>query len=155
VRIMRWVYVQHPWSSCTKWFNVNACQTSLLISDFLGSANEARGRIDNSDDYYDDDSTWIDVGEDSTFDEPDVLFTGCVEVQRRRVTSDGRIKLKMSVLGVTVNRCGICISQFRGGQHASMNSLCRHVFHENCLRQWLARSRTCPLCRISLDSGNH
>ncbi|KAF9446475.1 hypothetical protein P691DRAFT_673505, partial [Macrolepiota fuliginosa MF-IS2] len=82
-------------------------------------------------------------------------LTGRVEVERRRVTSDGRLKLKLSVLGVAVNQCGICISQFKENQHASMSSLCRHVFHENCLRQWLVRSRTCPLCRISLNSGNH
>lgn len=126
-----------------------ACQTLLLISDFLGSANEARVRVDNRHDDID-----VNLGTNSTFDGSDMLFTGRVEVQRRRVTSDGRVKLKMSVLGVSVNRCGICISQFREGQHASLNPLCRHVFHENCLRQWLVRSRTCPLCRISLDSGN-
>ncbi len=148
-RITRWVHFRRPRLSRTQWFNVYACQTLLLISEFLGSANEPRMRTGNSSN-----STGGDMGANSTVYESDVLFTGRVEVQRRRVTPDGRVKLKMSVLGVSANKCRICISQFREGQHASLSPLCHHVFHENCLRQWLVRSRTCPLCRINLGSGN-
>lgn len=121
---------------------MHARQTSLLIADILGPVDEAR--------------TGNNVNMDTTSntEEPNVPLTGRVEVERRRVTQDGRVKLKISVFGMTVNQCGICISQFRDGQRASMGSLCQHIFHENCLGQWLARSRTCPLCRISLDSGN-
>ena len=38
---------------------------------------------------------------------------GTVEVVRRRVTRDGRIKLKLSLLGVAVDRCQICLAQFK------------------------------------------
>lgn len=67
---------------------------------------------------------------------------------------DGRVKLKLSLFGMAVDRCGICLSQFKEGESAALaSSTCRHVFHERCLTRWLARNQTCPLCRVPLDSG--
>jgi hypothetical protein len=120
---------------------ISAHQTILLISDILGHADEARSRS-------------VNMGTTATIDEPNVSLTGRVEVERRRVASNGRVKLKLSLFGTRVDRCGICQSQYRDEQHASMGSQCQHVFHEHCLRQWLTRSKTCPLCRINMDSGN-
>ncbi|KAH7887134.1 hypothetical protein F5I97DRAFT_1807577, partial [Phlebopus sp. FC_14] len=76
---------------------------------------------------------------------------GNVELERRRVTRDGRVKLKMSLLGVTVERCAICMSQFKHGDRGILGAKCNHVFHEKCLASWLARNQTCPLCRERLD----
>ena len=36
-----------------------------------------------------------------------------VEVERRRKTKDGRTKLKLSLMGIVVDRCGVCLSQFK------------------------------------------
>ncbi|KAL5499206.1 hypothetical protein ACEPAH_1724 [Sanghuangporus vaninii] len=71
---------------------------------------------------------------------------GRVEVLRRRVTKDGRTKLKLALLGVVVDKCGICLVQFKGGAFACLLP-CRHAFHENCLRLWMRRGQNCPLCR--------
>ncbi|XP_042460578.1 uncharacterized protein LOC122044103 [Zingiber officinale] len=30
---------------------------------------------------------------------------------------------------------------------------CRHRFHEVCLKEWLARSNSCPVCRFPLPVG--
>ena len=27
----------------------------------------------------------------------------------------------------------------------------RHVFHEECVRSWLSRNVTCPLCRVDVE----
>ncbi|KAF7360238.1 RING-type domain-containing protein [Mycena venus] len=55
----------------------------------------------------------------STSTKTSVLLTGAVEVQRRRTTKDGRVKLKLALLGIAVDRCGICIrftiAVLRGG----------------------------------------
>lgn len=36
-----------------------------------------------------------------------------VQVERRRITKDGRKKLKLSLMGVIVDRCSVCMSQFK------------------------------------------
>ena len=41
-----------------------------------------------------------------------------VELERRRVSAAGKVKQKLSVTGVRVDRCGICLQQFREGQLA-------------------------------------
>ncbi|KAF7351333.1 RING-type domain-containing protein [Mycena sanguinolenta] len=84
------------------------------------------------------------------------LLTGAIEVQRKRITKDGRVKLKLTLLGIAVDRCGICMAQFKKVESARLSERCKHVFHDRCLAQWVVRSRTCPLCRIALDleAGN-
>ena len=79
------------------------------------------------------------------------MLPGVIKFERRRVMADGRVKLKLSLLGIGVDRCGICLSQFKDGQSAGMSASCRHVFHDRCLGHWLSRSRTCPLCRVPLN----
>jgi hypothetical protein len=71
-----------------------------------------------------------------------------IQVQRRRITKDGRVKLKLVLLGVGVDKCGICFTQFKDGDMAALGSSgCQHAFHGKCLNSWYTRSRTCPLCR--------
>ncbi|EPS96137.1 hypothetical protein FOMPIDRAFT_61871, partial [Fomitopsis schrenkii] len=84
-------------------------------------------------------------------------LTGRVEVERRRVTKDGRVKLKLTLLGVIVDKCGICLSQFKDEELAALAPVCQHSFHEKCLRRWLAMKRTCPICRntLALDNSTH
>ncbi|EIW78239.1 hypothetical protein CONPUDRAFT_167293 [Coniophora puteana RWD-64-598 SS2] len=78
-------------------------------------------------------------------------LVGRVDLERRRVMRDGRVKLKLALLGVGVDRCAICMSQFKEGQRGVLGMKCQHAFHERCVRVWLASSRTCPLCRERLD----
>lgn len=41
--------------------------------------------------------------------------------------------------------CGICFEPV-----SDMHSACNHFFHKHCLKQWLLKSKTCPLCRNSV-----
>ncbi|KAI9569816.1 hypothetical protein HD554DRAFT_2019592 [Boletus coccyginus] len=75
-----------------------------------------------------------------------------VELVRKRVTRDGRVKLKLSLLGVVVEKCAICMTQFKAGDGGILGATCHHAFHETCLETWLDRSQTCPLCRERLDA---
>ncbi|KAJ7760779.1 hypothetical protein B0H14DRAFT_2225344, partial [Mycena olivaceomarginata] len=70
-------------------------------------------------------------------------LTGGIEVQRRRTTKDGRVKLKLALLGIAVDRCGICMTQFKKAERARLSERCRHAFHDRCLARWVVRSRTC------------
>ncbi|KAI0291170.1 hypothetical protein B0F90DRAFT_1650231 [Multifurca ochricompacta] len=77
---------------------------------------------------------------------------GHIEVVRRRVTRDGRVKLKLVLLGATVDQCVICMMQFRDRKSAGLGTRCQHAFHERCAGSWLARgNRTCPMCRTPFD----
>lgn len=82
---------------------------------------------------------------------PNVPLLGNVQVERRRTTKDGRVKLKLSLIDAPVDKCGICLTQFKSGDAAQLGSTCRHAFHVKCLVKWLARSKTCPMCRDPLD----
>jgi hypothetical protein len=50
---------------------------------------------------------------------------------------------------VAETACAICHETFTTGD--SINKLpCCHVYHHNCLSQWIERSCTCPTCRFEL-----
>ncbi|CAL1698728.1 unnamed protein product [Somion occarium] len=90
------------------------------------------------------------VGSAAPKTEPEGPLVGSIEVARRRVTKDGRVKLKLVLLGVAVDKCGICLSQFKENEMAGLLPGCQHAFHERCLRRWLAQKRVCPMCRSQL-----
>ena len=66
------------------------------------------------------------------------------------------------------SRCPICldnvdISSWGGVLQPSAldtsRTTCHHIFHWNCIKEWLPREGSCPLCRthqqfIDLDNGN-
>ena len=43
-----------------------------------------------------------------------------------------------------IENCAICLSGHKG-KIAQLQ--CMHVFHEECLKLWLQKSSSCPLCR--------
>jgi len=50
------------------------------------------------------------------------------------------------------SECSICLAE--GGLLSGWRMLqCGHQFHEECLREWLLRSRRCPNCRFDLHVG--
>ncbi|EGS23421.1 uncharacterized protein CTHT_0001100 [Thermochaetoides thermophila DSM 1495] len=49
--------------------------------------------------------------------------------------------------GVT---CVVCVEEMRLGEEVAVLP-CRHVFHGQCIGQWLALHNTCPVCRRSVE----
>lgn len=45
--------------------------------------------------------------------------------------------------------CSICLDDFNAVTRV-LAMPCRHLFHEVCLKEWLLRSNSCPICRFSL-----
>jgi hypothetical protein len=31
--------------------------------------------------------------------------------------------------------------------------ICNHTFHNKCIKKWLSKNKTCPLCRLDLSSN--
>ncbi|KAG2681846.1 hypothetical protein I3760_11G163000 [Carya illinoinensis] len=50
-----------------------------------------------------------------------------------------------------VKDCAICLEDFENGQWCHVLPVCNHMFHLNCIQRWLMESRTCPMCRSSID----
>ncbi|KAK7270070.1 hypothetical protein RIF29_22959 [Crotalaria pallida] len=49
--------------------------------------------------------------------------------------------------------CSICLLEFEGEDAVSKLKRCGHVFHVNCIEQWLEGCQfSCPLCRSFLFS---
>lgn len=54
---------------------------------------------------------------------------------------------------VTKNEsCSICLESYSEGDTAceSISTECNHVFHQECILEWLRQNDRCPLCRIDL-----
>jgi len=47
--------------------------------------------------------------------------------------------------------CSICLMQWEMGDVISVTQ-CSHSFHQRCVRDWLRRSKTCPMCRETVTS---
>ncbi|CBQ73555.1 conserved hypothetical protein [Sporisorium reilianum SRZ2] len=74
------------------------------------------------------------------------LSVGLIECDSRRTTREGKIKQKLSCVGVRVDKCAVCLAQFREAQRAVVLP-CGHIFHEECAIGLLRRITTCPTCR--------
>ncbi|GAB4830869.1 hypothetical protein Ancab_004896 [Ancistrocladus abbreviatus] len=48
--------------------------------------------------------------------------------------------------------CAICLQDVVDGERARILSGCEHIFHLNCIDEWLVRIATCPVCRQQVDS---
>ncbi|KAK9936306.1 hypothetical protein M0R45_013154 [Rubus argutus] len=46
--------------------------------------------------------------------------------------------------------CAICLEEYERKDKCAMLHECRHTFHHECLRKWLAKKTSCPLCRRRL-----
>ncbi|CAK9786372.1 unnamed protein product [Cutaneotrichosporon oleaginosum] len=89
----------------------------------------------------------------ATPDELATLVPAPVVVDSRRVNAAGKVKIKLSVLGVRVTNCPVCLAQYRGDDAAVLLP-CGHISHESCARRWLRESNACMVCRKRLiDDG--
>ncbi|KAL0379399.1 UNVERIFIED_CONTAM: putative RING-H2 finger protein ATL21C [Sesamum angustifolium] len=50
--------------------------------------------------------------------------------------------------------CSICLEEYHISKETLVRYLpqCGHYFHAECIDQWLHKSKTCPVCRISLSN---
>jgi hypothetical protein len=50
------------------------------------------------------------------------------------------------------DECSICLHSYNPGQTICLakNPQCKHVFHHDCIEEWLKDHSDCPLCRVNL-----
>ena len=49
--------------------------------------------------------------------------------------------------------CIICLEDFKNGDKATFLP-CIHIFHTNCIKNWLKTQNTCPICKSKLTGEN-
>ncbi|CAG5136772.1 unnamed protein product [Candidula unifasciata] len=49
-------------------------------------------------------------------------------------------------------KCTICLSEFETGEDVRRLP-CMHLFHSECVDQWLSTNKKCPICRVDIEAG--
>lgn len=62
----------------------------------------------------------------------------------------GLKKVKIDNLSVT-KECSICLEEFSAGLEVVLMP-CSHLYHKDCIVEWLKRSHLCPYCRFKLPT---
>ncbi|KAJ1380135.1 Zinc finger, RING-type [Sesbania bispinosa] len=75
--------------------------------------------------------------------------TQMVPASKIAIESLQKVKLQE---GATMERCSICLMEFDVGTEVS-SMPCKHVYHHECLVQWLKTSHVCPLCRYPMPTS--
>jgi hypothetical protein len=44
----------------------------------------------------------------------------------------------------------VCLGEYQLNEKLQQLPVCKHLFHVQCIDEWLAKNTTCPICRISL-----
>ena len=50
--------------------------------------------------------------------------------------------------------CAVCKEDFVVGD-AALRLPCAHLYHDDCIVQWLKNTGTCPICRKPVDDENN
>lgn len=94
--------------------------------------------------------------DDANFDVLDVLAGRVGEATRRlpasRAAVEGLPEVKLSEEEAS-RGCAVCKDAIAVGESVVMLP-CKHCFHGECIRPWLAIRNTCPVCRFELPMGN-
>lgn len=56
-------------------------------------------------------------------------------------------KVIPKIITETTELCSICLENM---EDKLVKTICNHLYHENCLEDWMKRNLNCPLCRESL-----
>jgi hypothetical protein len=49
------------------------------------------------------------------------------------------------------DKCVICFEEFGNERVEQCQTICKNVFHAECINLWLSNNNSCPLCRTSWD----
>lgn len=60
-------------------------------------------------------------------------------------------EVKAHKIGKHALECAVCLSEFEDAETLRLIPKCDHVFHTECIDEWLVSHTTCPVCRANLS----
>lgn len=54
-----------------------------------------------------------------------------------------------------VTECSVCLSDFELSTEVIQLPGCQHIFHPECIRNWLNLHNSCPICRTGISESNN
>ena len=51
---------------------------------------------------------------------------------------------------VDEKECVICFNEFKNNEYVKIFGCGKHIFHEDCIKEWLQQDFRCPLCKYSI-----
>ena len=61
-------------------------------------------------------------------------------------------KIDVNKLNEENKKCVICYEDFKNNDSAIFLP-CFHVFHSNCIKEWLSKKDICPCCKINVKNN--
>ncbi|KAK6911505.1 Zinc finger, RING-type [Dillenia turbinata] len=58
--------------------------------------------------------------------------------------------VKEHKIGKSALECAVCLNEFEDDETLRLLPKCDHVFHPECIDEWLSSHTTCPVCRANL-----
>ena len=58
--------------------------------------------------------------------------------------------VNVSQTSIAEKCCCICLERLEAGARVTRIKECKHVYHKQCLREWVSTRPSCPMCRKSL-----
>lgn len=107
----------------------------------------------NSQDNEDDNSFWENARND------EIISFNNISINNRNNHADTKIvenlitnELK-DINKFPTKECRICLQEFKNGDYYIILP-CIHFFHNNCIKTWMERNNTCPICKYLLKVNN-
>lgn len=95
----------------------------------------------------------LNLNEDS--DDDDNEDSSQENILTKTLASAGKSFRDLLGSSISKRECTICLAEFQPKETVSWakSKECSHVFHQDCLIQWLEKHNECPLCRIDILKG--
>ena len=119
--------------------------------DASGDAEEGNGMISPNDEHDPDDLTYEELT--TLGDLAGTVACGLTEEQMDRLEQStyGDFGDASADINRADDRCIVCQLDFEARDLVVQLPTCKHIFHDECLRPWLARKKTCPFCSVELE----
>ena len=82
-----------------------------------------------------------------------ICFNGCIGVYNdydRKRKRKKIVTLADDLVPTSSAICCICLDDFSDTEKKINKLRCGHIFHKNCVQEWLIDNETCPECRCKI-----
>ncbi|XP_015891215.1 uncharacterized protein LOC107425714 [Ziziphus jujuba] len=90
---------------------------------------------------------YFDEEDDYSFDDEEVITHGTSRTAIKKLKAQSFVNEKEEL-----GNCCVCLEEmWRGKEQLVGLPKSKHIYHENCILQWLENTNSCPVCRTPLE----